>query len=307
MNETLLGALQHICKLNSPSDIARGTASAAVKYFHASLGVAVTHFAHDHGWHATATPERFFRGRPDIGLRSRVAWLSGLLAKRLNLTAPPASDIPITPAGRRSPWTTWRAVKPLFYHRRRQTTAVGLAILTAHLPEKLSGLDIFLDFVFEIANERMKIRQLALTDPLTGLGNRRLFEEVLHAEIARSMRHSRPLSLLLIDLRGFKTINERFGYRTGDEALKNFAAWLRRRVRQSDTVARIGGDEMAIICPETDEKGAHQLAERLEQSGANIELLPGISVSVRVAAATWQPGESAEDFYRRAAEDLAAR
>jgi diguanylate cyclase (GGDEF)-like protein len=102
---------------------------------------------------------------------------------------------------------------------------------------------------------RLRIRaeefhQLATRDPLTGLSNRRLGEERLAAEVARSERHGHPLSVLLLDLNRFKGINDRYGHAAGDLVLKTFAARLNKVIRASDLAVRLGGDEFLVILPE---------------------------------------------------------
>ncbi|MFZ0923365.1 MAG: GGDEF domain-containing protein, partial [Candidatus Acidiferrales bacterium] len=102
---------------------------------------------------------------------------------------------------------------------------------------------------------RLRIRaeefqKLATRDSLTGLSNRRLGEERLAGEVARSERHGHPLSVLLLDLNRFKGINDRYGHAAGDLALKTFAERLNKVIRASDLAVRLGGDEFMVILPE---------------------------------------------------------
>jgi diguanylate cyclase (GGDEF)-like protein len=107
------------------------------------------------------------------------------------------------------------------------------------------------------------VRRQAITDELTGLVNRRRFMEALDAEIARAQRLRSGLSLLLADLDDFKRINDRFGHPAGDEALRAFADGLREHLREIDIAARLGGEEFAVLLPETGLEGALAVAERL--------------------------------------------
>ena len=102
------------------------------------------------------------------------------------------------------------------------------------------------------AQARERLATQALTDPLTGLANRRAFDQRLAGETERALRHGRELSLMLVDVDHFKDINDRFGHATGDRVLVNLARDMQAVMRQGDLLARIGGDEMAMIlgdCP----------------------------------------------------------
>lgn len=111
------------------------------------------------------------------------------------------------------------------------------------------------------ANSRLEA--LAATDGLTGLKNRRAFEERLEEEVGRTRRHGHPLSLILLDIDHFKAYNDTYGHPKGDEVLRQFGRLLKRAMRETDFPARYGGEEFAIILPNTEHTGAHELAERL--------------------------------------------
>lgn len=108
----------------------------------------------------------------------------------------------------------------------------------------------------------------ALHDSLTGLFNRRFFDEALVQQIETAMRYKRDLSLVLFDLDGLKKINDDGGHAAGDEALRTFANHLRQTARQADLICRIGGDEFAVILPETPFAGARRFVDRLPASPA---------------------------------------
>ncbi len=122
----------------------------------------------------------------------------------------------------------------------------------------------------DLADQRASdLETLAAIDFLTGIYNRRHFEELATAELARSQRYMRPLSVLMIDIDHFKTINDRYGHAAGDLVLKNVVAICRAEKRDSDLLARVGGDEFVIMLPETAESAAAQFAERLRHRVAN--------------------------------------
>jgi diguanylate cyclase (GGDEF)-like protein len=117
----------------------------------------------------------------------------------------------------------------------------------------------------ELAAVNAKLEELSLTDELTGLFNRRYLVRALEAEFIRSIRYKRNLSVLLFDIDDFKQINDRHGHRGGDAVLMRLASVMRGCLRSSDIVARYGGDEMAILLPETSKSKARELAEKLRR------------------------------------------
>jgi diguanylate cyclase (GGDEF)-like protein len=127
-----------------------------------------------------------------------------------------------------------------------------------------------------------RMRAQASTDPLTGLANYGRLIDALQTEIARSGRTQRPFSVLFMDMNGLKGINTQFGHLSGSRALCRLAETLRHSCRAADTPARFGGDEFAIILPETDEHGARELAARLAQQLESDHRSPRIAVSMGV-------------------------
>ena len=147
------------------------------------------------------------------------------------------------------------------------------------------------------------VRQMAVSDPLTGLANYRRLVDALEGEIQRSRRTGRPFSLLLFDLDGLKKINDSYGHLVGSKALCRVASVLRVNSRTIDTVARYGGDEFALILPETDMNAAQEVARRICKRVARDGVLPPISVSVGVATYA-QDGETIEALVGAADQSL---
>jgi diguanylate cyclase (GGDEF)-like protein len=129
----------------------------------------------------------------------------------------------------------------------------------------------------------MQVRHLAISDPLTGLANYRHLIDVLESEIERSGRTGREFSLLLLDLDGLKSINDRFGHLVGSRALRRLADVLRVHSRSVDMPARYGGDEFALVMPEAGAQAARQVASRIRERLTSQIEQPRISVSVGVA------------------------
>jgi diguanylate cyclase (GGDEF)-like protein len=119
-----------------------------------------------------------------------------------------------------------------------------------------------------IDNARLhaEVKRMAMTDVVSGLANRRAFDDFLNAEITRASRYNQPISLIILDLDSFKEYNDRWGHPAGDLRLKEIADLLRLNVREPDLAARYGGEEFAVILPNTPKRGALRLAERLRRS-----------------------------------------
>jgi diguanylate cyclase (GGDEF)-like protein len=144
----------------------------------------------------------------------------------------------------------------------------------------------------------------AITDELTGLVNRRRFLDALHSEIARGQRLGGRLSVVLSDLDDFKLVNDRFGHHAGDDVLMAYADLLRAHGRDVDVAARLGGEEFAILLPETGLEGASAVAERLRQSLAERRIRIGDGVEVAVTAsfgvAELEENQSVDNLLRAA-------
>jgi diguanylate cyclase (GGDEF)-like protein len=129
------------------------------------------------------------------------------------------------------------------------------------------------------ANRRLKVREqqmrdLSLMDSLTGLGNRRRLEDAIEAAISQASRHKRLLSVVMIDLDDFKSVNERFGHDAGDRAIRAVADVLKKHSRKSDQVTRSGGEEFVVLMPETDMKQAKATAERIRKEVSHLNVPP---------------------------------
>ncbi len=135
----------------------------------------------------------------------------------------------------------------------------------------------------ELSAERDRFAREARTDDLTGLGNRIAWSEAMEAERRRRARYRRPVAIMSVDVDRLKDVNDRFGHETGDELLRAAAAILRRAVRDTDMVARIGGDEFGVLLPETGSGAVESVVQRIHEAceawrGADGELRLSLSV-----------------------------
>ncbi|MBN1207172.1 MAG: diguanylate cyclase [Myxococcaceae bacterium] len=166
----------------------------------------------------------------------------------------------------------------------------------------------------ELARKREELLALSRTDPLTGLSNRRYFEERLSEEFARARRYRSPLSLVMLDIDYFKRINDTFGHPFGDEVLRAVSQVARARLREVDLLARYGGEELIALLPETGPADALRACERVREAIEALQLdyhaLDGGTRAVRctaslgVASIPSSSLQSIEDLLRAADECL---
>jgi len=180
-------------------------------------------------------------------------------------------------------------------------------VLRGEHDEYLGRVWFFRDITIQ-KNHEAALIQLARHDPLTGTANRRYFFERAEQEFMRSRRYQTPLSVTLIDVDHFKHINDQYGHATGDEVLKLLSGKIAALLRESDLLARIGGEEFAILMPSTGLAGAALMAERLRLAIAE-EASPvaGLMLHLRFSAGVTQlkaQDQSIEDCLRRADEAM---
>ena len=161
--------------------------------------------------------------------------------------------------------------------------------------------DAFNSMASTLLRSRRDLHEQAVHDPLTGLANRTLFIERIHGAIERARRRTTPVSVLFLDLDGFKTVNDTMGHAAGDETLIAVAAILQGKLRSEDTVARMGGDEFAVLLEE-DLDGASRTAERLIAAFGEAwpEVAGGVASTASIGVATRVDDEGSDDLIRRA-------
>jgi diguanylate cyclase (GGDEF)-like protein len=156
----------------------------------------------------------------------------------------------------------------------------------------------------ENARRFREARQLADLDSLTGLHNRRYFYETLGREVDRALRYQRRLSLVIVDVDGFKEINDRIGHLAGDAVLAEIADRIRQVVRSADVPCRVGGDEFAVIVPEVEVVQARQLVGRIQRAVSSQPIARAGRVRVSAGVADLQPNDSPTSLFERGDESL---
>ena len=179
----------------------------------------------------------------------------------------------------------------------------SLLLLQAYLAVQAVTMLAAAAVVWERRQAEEHSRRLAVRDELTGLANYRALMRSLEGEMKRAHRASRAFAMLLVDMDGLKEINDGLGHLVGNRALCRIGECLKASCRTTDTAARFGGDEFAVLLPETGEEGARQLAERIASQLAEDGEYPPLSVSIGVAVFP-RDGASPEKLLNRADQEL---
>jgi len=187
-------------------------------------------------------------------------------------------------------------------HRAAELFHAAFSINPSIIEEPPSHLVLVQD-VTDRKNAEEELRRLVVTDPLTGLSNRRRFEEACEIETMRFRRYGVPASLIMLDIDFFKKVNDNYGHATGDAVLVALAETCRRALRETDVAARLGGEEFAILLPMTAEAGALDIAERLRSrlAATSVALADGrLNFTVSLGVATFSGQDEADTVLVRA-------
>ncbi|EDP75288.1 GGDEF domain-containing protein [Hydrogenivirga sp. 128-5-R1-1] len=163
-----------------------------------------------------------------------------------------------------------------------------------------AGFSALIGLHSSLKEKEKKLKELASTDPLTGLPNRREIMNFLDFEFNRAKRNGTPLSVAVIDLDDFKFINDTYGHVAGDEVLKSLASLIRRNLRSTDMVGRFGGEEFVVVMPDTPLNTAVKVMERLRRVVEETYFEPIGSVSISVGVAQLREGDDVSNLLSRA-------
>jgi diguanylate cyclase (GGDEF)-like protein len=174
---------------------------------------------------------------------------------------------------------------------------------------EINGFASKLDAAYkELETTNLRLKEYSFKDEVTGLYNRRFFSMRLDEELARYRRFNHPASVVLLDLDGFKAVNDDLGHAVGDETLRDIAQILMKHSRGINVVSRYGGDEFAILLVETSKAGARLYADRIRQVISGFPFSHGkpVTASLGVASVPDDEAATAEDLFRAADEALYA-
>ncbi|HEX8597619.1 MAG TPA: GGDEF domain-containing response regulator [Chloroflexia bacterium] len=188
-------------------------------------------------------------------------------------------------------WAVQQGIRsPVIILTGQKDRAVDLEVMKAGATDYLvkGGTDsILLERTVRYASEHARrlevLRDLAIRDELTGLYNRRQMDRLLEEEVTRCLRYNHPLSLIILDIDNFKSINDTYGHLAGDQVLRSVARMFADKLRASDSIARYGGDELAVILPETSESGTLLVAERMRLAVAAHDFTSVLTPAQRAA------------------------
>lgn len=190
------------------------------------------------------------------------------------------------------------------YHNKEQELTQKAEEKTAQLVQRLKELET------ETEELRQKVSShslQALTDTLTGIPNRYAYEERLNQEYGRWKRYRKSLSLMIVDIDNFKYINDKYGHRAGDKALRIIANQLQKMTRKTDLIARYGGDEFVLLLPETTAEGAMRIAEKLLDTIENCAFHfreKKVTITISCGISEFSKGDTPADAFERADQAL---
>jgi diguanylate cyclase (GGDEF)-like protein len=167
----------------------------------------------------------------------------------------------------------------------------------------LNAISAILVILLVLSYVRKKLEYESSHDHLTSLYNRRFYENLIESEVVRSKRYNHPFSLILFDIDFFKNINDKYGHKTGDKVLTELVTVVTKTIRKSDAVFRIGGEEFAIISPETKAEGAFNLAEKVRK-GIEKYSFGTNKVTVSLGVAEFHQAIKKDDLYSHADQAL---
>jgi diguanylate cyclase (GGDEF)-like protein len=188
------------------------------------------------------------------------------------------------------------------------TSAIfGLFFVYPQIREQVKEQGKLREMTKSLSVRSENLEHAALTDGLTGMQNRRYFDDAIAEYLNEFRRIDKPIGLMILDLDHFKAVNDTHGHDVGDEVLREVARCLQEFTRYHDIVARLGGEEFAVVAPNMDAELLTKFAERIRQAIAALTIASGnvrLKVTISIGLAVWNRRETAEEFYKRADKSL---
>jgi diguanylate cyclase (GGDEF)-like protein len=261
-------------------------------------------------WEVTGA---FVRGTPDVPVGTCGPLVAGGELERVAATRRPVR-VDCFPEGARSPaaragYRSFLMAPVVVGGEVWGAVSVGddrAYVLPADAATVLGDFAHLVSVAIKNAQQRMDLTVRAATDGLTGLANHRTFHELLRIEAGRAVARGTPLAVILLDLNRFKSINDRHGHQAGDRLLVEVAARLREATRVGDVLARVGGDEFALVLPGCPADDAERIMRTAQDRLAQIPATGGHLVTVSVGIATLAPGGDPDRLIERASAALVA-
>lgn len=183
------------------------------------------------------------------------------------------------------------------------TVLFGIVIIYPMMRKEFNSANKLRTMTENLSARSQSLEHAALTDGLTGMQNRRYFDDALNEYLAEFARIKKPLGMMILDLDHFKNVNDTYGHDVGDEVLRRVAQCLQEFTRYHDIVARLGGEEFVVVAPNLNQENITRLADRIRVAISGLTIKAGkvtIKVTVSIGIAIWDGNEASDDFYRRA-------
>lgn len=180
---------------------------------------------------------------------------------------------------------------------------IGIIFVLPTIRNQMRKEDTLQTLTESLSARSVTLEHEALTDGLTGMHNRRYFDDAMGEYLDQFRKIDKPIGLMILDLDHFKKVNDTYGHDVGDEVLRQIARCLQEFTRYHDVVARLGGEEFAVVAPNMSKESLFKLADRIRQAISALNIRSGnvhLRVTMSIGLAIWDHKETAEELYKRA-------
>ncbi len=180
---------------------------------------------------------------------------------------------------------------------------IGIVFVLPTIRTQMRKEDKLQTLTESLSARSVTLEHEALTDGLTGMHNRRYFDDAMNEYLDQFRKIDKPIGLMILDLDHFKKVNDTYGHDVGDEVLRQIARCLQEFTRYHDVVARLGGEEFAVVAPNMSRESLFKLADRIRYAISSLNIKSGnvqLRVTMSIGLAIWDHKETAEELYKRA-------